>query len=166
MSAITVSNVDWSIIAAVKAALAAAQVDAQAVFKAVTVTASRQQAQECQFVGPAPRVVVRYVTTAERTSPQDVRGCYVALELIVSAQVSPAADESQRVQEILRLANAAKNAVECSPPQQASAWGDSAYYHDAVRWGDVDLDVQAESPWIVCHLPVTIGFALETGTQH
>lgn len=166
MAAITVSNTDWGILSAVRDALAAAEIGGQTVFEDVTVTTSRKQADECQFAGPTPKVILRYVTTAERTSPEDVRGCYVALELIVSTRTSSGVDESDRIQEILRLANAAKNAVEASPPASAAAWGDSAYYHDAVRWGDVDLDTEAASPWAVSRLPVTIGFALTSGTHH
>jgi len=166
MSNITVANTDWSIVSDTHDALAGAQIGGQNVFADVTVTTSRTQARECQFAGAAPKAIVRYVTTAERVSPEDVRGCYVAMELILVARVACGVDESQRMQEILRLCNAAKNAVETDAPAAAGPWGDNAYYHDAVRWGDTDIDTESTPPWAVARLPVTVGFALDGGSSH
>ena len=166
MSAITVANRDWSIIAAVKTALAEATVGGSPVFESVTVTTSSAQASECQFHS-APIAILRYVTTREDASPEDVRGCHVALELLFAALVDGAgSDESARLQEVLRLKNAAMNAVETDPPADAHAWGDGDRYQEQIEWGSPQLDVSTDQPWAVCRLPVHIGFVLDGPTAH
>jgi len=71
MSAITVANTDWSIVQAVKTALGDATIDSAVVFQSVAVTTSDAQAGECQF-RDSPIAVLRYVTTRENDSPEDV----------------------------------------------------------------------------------------------
>ena len=56
---------------------------------------------------------------ASRACHRQVAGSRLRMFPTASAQAAPAADESQLVQEILRLANAAKNAIESTPPPQA-----------------------------------------------
>ena len=166
MTAITVANKDWSIIQDVKTALAEATVGGAAVFQSVTATTSDTQAQQCQFLA-SPIAVVRYVTTQEDDSPEDVRGCRLMLELVVAALVDSAgADESSRLEEILRLRNAAVNAVEADPPADAQAWGDGDHFQKRIQWGRPQIDVSVEQPWAVCRLPVEIGFVLDSGTNH
>ena len=166
MTDIAVANKDWAIVAGVIAALDGAEIQSEKVFQDVTVATSSEQAAECQFVGPTPKVIVRYVTTAEIVSPEDVRGCHVILELMVSTRVTGGRDESSRAQEILRLTNAARNAIEADPPAGAAAWAQSGHHHAAIWWGRPQIDVAARPPWAVCRLPVEIGFVLETGTAH
>jgi hypothetical protein len=162
VSAITVANTDWSIVQAVRTALSDATIDSAA----VTVTTSDAQAGECQF-RDSPIAVLRYVTTRENDSPEDVRGCCVVLELIVAAMVEcTAADESSRLQEILRLKNAAINAVETDAPADSSAWGDGDHYHKRLAWGRPEIDTAVSQPWAVCKLPLEVGFVLDNGTSH
>jgi len=166
MATITVQNEDWSVVEAVRDALATATIDGQAAFESVTVTTSDAQAGQCQF-HDSPIVVLRYVTTREDDSPEDVRGCCVALELTVAAQVDCAgADESSRLQEILRLKNAAVNAVEAAPPAASCAWGDGDQYRKRIQWGRAEIDTATHRPWAVCRLPVEIGFVLDGPTSH
>jgi hypothetical protein len=166
MSAITVANTDWSIVEAVKTALADATIGGAAVFEAVTVTTSDAQAGQCQFHS-SPIAIVHYVTTREDDSPEDTRACCVALRLTLAALVDSAGvDESARLQEALRLKNAAVNAVETDPPADSHAWGDGDHYHRQIEWGRAEVDASADQPWVVCRLPVEIGFVLDSPTSH
>ncbi|HUS91410.1 MAG TPA: hypothetical protein VM695_06140 [Phycisphaerae bacterium] len=166
MSEITIANKDWAVVAAVKAALAAATVDSTPVFESVTVTTSPAQAGQCQLVH-SPAAVLRYVTTREDDSPEDVRGCRVVLELLLAVLADVVGtDESARLQEVLRLKNAAINAVETDPPADAHAWGDGSGYHPAIRWGPPEIDASTDRPWAVCRLPAEIGFVLDGPTTH
>ncbi len=166
MTDINVANKDWAIIGAVVTALETAQISGEAVFQDVTVATSSGQAAECQLIGPTPKAIVRYVSTVENVSPEDVRGCRVALELLICTKITGGVDESGRAEEILRLTNAARNAVEASPPTDASAWAGSGYQHDAIRWGEAEIDTTESMPWAICRLPVEIGFVLEAGIAH
>jgi len=166
MTDITVANKDWAIIGAVVTALETAQIDGEAVFQLVTVATSRGQAAECQLTGPTPKAIVRYVSTVENVSPEDVRGCRVVLELLICTKITGGVDESGRAEEILRLTNAARNAVEAGPPADAAAWAGDGYHQDAIEWGLAEIDAAESLPWAICRLPVEIGFVLEAGTAH
>lgn len=165
MTAITVANTDWSIVDDVRDALAAATVSAAAVFDSVTVTTC--DAKECATrLSRSPSAVVRYVTTREEACPEDVRGGAVSLEIILAAAVAAAVDESARLAEIMRLRNAAVNAIEADPPADACAWGSARAYQPRIRWGQPKLDLSASQPWAICRMPVEIGFIIQAGTSH
>ena len=165
MSAITVANLDWEIVSDAHDALTAATVAGSAVFADVTVTTDSEQAKQCQYTNH-PVVVILYQTTAEDDSPEDVRSCVVYLQLIIAAQVAPAKDESPRLKEILRLMNAAKNAIEATPPSDGVAWGDGNMYHARIDWGQPAIDITSRAPWAVCVLPVEFCYVIDTGTSH
>jgi hypothetical protein len=162
MTAITVSNKEWCILSAVRDALSAAEVDGAAVFQAVSVTTSDQQARETQLA-TSPVAVVRYVATAEDDSPQGLRGCTVCLEILVAARAD---SEAQRLEQALRLKNAAVNAVEAAPPPDARAWGDDNHYQKKLRWGRPQIDATEHSPWALARIPLDVGFLLSSGTAH
>jgi len=166
MTAITVANTDWSIIDDVRDALAAAKIASAAVFDSVTVTTCGEQVQ-ANRLSKSPVAIVRYVTTREIACPEDVRGACVCLEIILAAAVDDAGlDESLRLAEILRLKNAAVNAIEAKPPAAACAWGSSQAYQPRIGWGQGRIDLSAGEPWAICRLPVEIGFVIPTGTSH
>ena len=166
MSEITIANVDWSIVEAVAQALTEATADDESVFAAVAVCTDRRQARQCQF-HDSPAVILRYVTTVEEPSCEDVRGGQVAIELTIAAMLDqPADDEAERLCELLRLKNAAINAVEASPPPAARAWGDSRRYRRRIEWGRPRVDTSTARPWAVCRLPVQVGFLLDGPSQH
>jgi len=166
MTAITVANTDWSIVDDVRDALAAATVSASAVFESVSVTTCDAQAIATRL-SSSPVAVVRYVTTREAACPEDVRGGSVSLEIILAAAVDDAdLDESVRLAEILRIKNAAVNAVEADPPADACAWGSARDYQPRIRWGLPKLDLSAGQPWAICRMPVEIGFMIPAGTSH
>lgn len=166
MTAITVANTDWSIVDDVRDALAAATVAEAAVFDSVTVTTCDARAIATRL-STSPVAVVRYVTTREAACPEDVRGSSVSLEIILAAAVDEAdIDESARLAEILRLKNAAVNAIEADPPADACAWGSARAYQPRIRWGRPKLDLSAGQPWAICRMPVDIGFIIPAGTSH
>jgi len=166
MTAITVANTDWSIVDDVRDALAAASLASAAVFDSVTVTTCDEQVQ-ANRLSTSPVAIVRYVTTRETACPEDVRGACISLEIILAAAVDDAGlDESLRLAEILRLKNAAVNAVEAEPPAAACAWGSSQAYQGRIRWGQARIDLSAGEPWAICRLPVEIGFVIPAGTSH
>jgi hypothetical protein len=166
MTAITVTNTDWSIVDDVRDALAAAKIASSAVFDSVTVTTCDEQVQ-ANRLSRSPVAIVRYVTTREIACPEDVRGACVSLEIILAAAVDDTdLDESARLAEILRLKNAAVNAVEAEPPAAACAWGSAHAYQPRIGWGQGRVDLSAGEPWAICRLPVEIGFVIPTGTSH
>jgi len=166
MAAITVTNTDWTIVSGVKSALAGATIGGAAVFQAVTVTTSDRQARGCQFTRH-PAAIVRYLATAEHASPEDVVGCALDLEVILATRVESAAqDESSSLQEILRLVNAAKNAIGADAPAAASDWADGNFFAADIEFGRPEIDTAERQPWAVARLPVRITYVLESGTAH
>jgi len=166
MAEITVANPDWTIIAAVDAALTAATISAVTVFKQVAKTTADPQAEQQQYTGDAPLVIILYNTTTEDDGIEGVRSGFVDLTLIIAAKLDPAKDESDRMQEILRLKNAAVNAIEGTPPATASAWAGEASTHEALEWGDPEIDITESAPWLVCRQPLEVGYVIEGGTSH
>lgn len=166
MGAITVTNTDWAILDAVKDALADATIAAAPVFAAVRVTASADQlawAQSTEF----PVAVVEYRTTAEADGLDGQRDCAISARLHVATRAGEGgADESARIQEALRLVNAAKNAVESSLPGDADCVGAARVYARRVEWDPVDLDAESNRPWVVASLPVRFGYVLPAATAH
>jgi len=167
MTAITVANKDWDIIDDLSAALAGATVGGATVFKQVTVAVAADQAREAQFRGDHPIAIVRYVESIEDESPESIRGCAVSVALTLAGKVSPrGADQADRVREALRLANAAKNAIEASPPSAAHYWGDGRHWRDRLQWGSPRIDAGEAAPWVVVALPLTVSYTLADGTSH
>ena len=166
MTAISIANTDWSILDDVKTALSGATAGGEAVFAAVTAGTSDAQAEECQFKAH-PAAIVRYLGTAEHRTPEGHLACAVSLELIVAAKAAAGGtDESARLQEALRLLNAAKNAIHADPPADASAWGDDGRTVRPIDFGPPKIDTDPAAPWAVGRLPLTVGYVLESDTSH
>ena len=166
MTPITVTNVDWTIIDSVKSALTDALIEELKVFEAVTVTTSERQARQGQYI-EHPAAIVRYLTTREHVSPEGVVGCVLSLELMLATRVeSPAGDESTRLEEILRLVNAAKNAIEAERPSDAVDWADGEFFAPAVAFGRPEIDTAERQPWAVAKLPVDFTYVLESSQDH
>jgi hypothetical protein len=167
MTDITVANADWEIVEDLATALAVARIDGDAVFSAVAVTTSAQQAKEAQFRGSGARAVLRYVGTGEAESPEGVRACTVSVELILAAKVTSAtADEADRLREILRLVNAAKNAIEAAVPATACYWQQGGTWRDRLQWSSPSIDTAEMPPWVVGVVPLTVSYTLEGPTAH
>ncbi|NQU75031.1 MAG: hypothetical protein HQ546_01810 [Planctomycetes bacterium] len=172
MTAITVANIDWEVVEDLHDALAAATINGETVFPLVSVTTSPEQAKEAQFSRAGPNAIIRYIGTTEGESPEAVRCCALSVELIIAAKVASASDETDRVKEVLRLVNAAKNAVEVSPPADAHAWGQihagskSDYWHEKLQWGSPVLDTTERPPWVAAVIPLEISYTLANATSH
>jgi hypothetical protein len=164
MPDITVANTDWAILAAIRDALSAARVDGSALFAAVTVTTSPQQAQECQF-RTGPLAIVRYLTTTQQAVADDHLACQVSLELTLAAKTPAGLDESPRLQAILRLANAARNAICGAKPAASCAWGDGRSAIRRIDLGPAKVDTSESPPWAVALLPLTVCYTLDTDTD-
>lgn len=176
MTAITITNTDWTIIDAVKTAIGAATVGGVTLFKSVTLATSEAQAEEAQLKEPTPRVIIvsapaRHLQQAvtEARGVEHERYCDVPLVLYVARKTTSGVDESARVQEIYRLANGIKNAVESSLPAAAIGYGDEDNFHaPGAVWGDVDIKPTEDlkQPWIAFQLPVSFGYAITNSTSH
>jgi len=166
MAAITVSNTEWSILDAVASALRGATIASAEVFAAVHVTASRVQFAWARG-GDSPVAVVEYVTTIEAEGLDGERDCALDGRIHVAAAVAGSGtDESPRIQEALRLVNAAKNAVETSLPADADTVGAVRLHARTVEWGDVALDADTNRPWVTATVPVRFGYVVGAGTGH
>ena len=165
MAAILVNNTDFAILADVKAALAGATLDGETVFAAVTATTSAPQSKAAQFTA-SPVCVVRYVSTVEADGAEDTRCCAVRLELILATREAAGRDESDRIEEVLRLRCAAINAVGAAVPAAASACGRGLAFRRPIQWGQPSLDTSVGQPWAVCLQPVEIGFIVASPTAH
>ena len=166
MAEISVTNKDWSIVNAVKGALAGATIEGSAVFAAVRVTASEVDFRGVQM-REHPVAVVRYVTTVEDRGLDGERNCRLSAELLVATMVQTAGvDQAGRIQEALRLANAAKNAVESALPADAEAVADGNFHARRIDWGQVAVDATTAGPWAIAALPVTFGYLLNSATGH
>ena len=166
MTAITSTNTDYTILGQVKTALSGATIDGAAVFGTVSMASSDQQAREGQFKGSFPLAILRYLGTEEDTAPEDYRNCVLRAEIIVATKTdSSGPDETTRMQEILRLVNAAKNAVESAAPAGATGGADSDFFHEPIEWGSPTLRL-LHQPWIVGAIPVSFGYVLLTPTAH
>ena len=165
MSEITVANTDWNIAGAVKTAVSAATIDSSPVFQSVTVAMTREQAMKVQLTD-SPVAIVLYDKTAEDIGVDDERNCVVSLTIILAARLAATPDESARLQEILRLKNAAVNAVEDATIAAASAVGAGDFFAPPIKWQHGEIDTSSRPPWMICRLPVKIAYRLSSPTSH
>jgi len=165
MTDITIANTDWAILAAVRDALAGARIDGLPVFAAVSVTTSAQQAQECQF-RTSPVAVVRYLATTQQAGVEDHLACQVSLEVLLAVKVPAGLDEAPRLQEVLRLANAARNAVNAAKPAAACDWSDGQRALRRLEFGPPKVDSSESAPWAVAVLPLAATYTLESDTAN
>jgi hypothetical protein len=167
MAAITINNTDWTILDAVRAAVAGATVNSQAVFAAVAITASAEQARQCQQAGRMPSAIVRYVGTVEGTCGGGEGFAVVELELLLTARLARGVNEAAAVQEALRLINGAKNALMAAVPAAAKPVANETEFHEALEWGRPRIESEAsDSPWVAATLPVRLAYPLASATGH
>jgi hypothetical protein len=164
MSEITISNTDWSIIQDLRSALAAATFLGQPLFEHVAVTTCPRQARQAQLAGSGPRAVVRYTGTHEAPPGEGVVGCTVAVELLLA--VKAGSDESVRLEQALRLVNAARNAIEASPPAASKYWGDRTHWLARLAWSPALIDTAERPPWALASLPLAVAYTLSGPTGH
>jgi hypothetical protein len=157
MPDVSVSNKDWDILEDLTDALTAAAISGSPVFEAVAVSTSNEQATETRLTH-SPMAVVRYVQTSEQWLPDDVLGCVLHCRILLAAK---AATEPARLEECLRLKDAAMNAIETEAPADATAWGEAhGPYHRKLQWGPPEIDTRLREPWGLCVLGLDVGFTV------
>lgn len=168
MSEITISNTDWSILDSVRSALGDATEGGDAIFASVVMTTSVSHLQQVQLAGKTPRAIILYKGSDEHNGTDGGRFCWVSLELILTTRISPRTDAAGRVQEILRLKNAAINAIETDPPPEASGAATADLYRPAILWtpADIKLSEPGVDPWVICRLGLEVTYALATAASH
>jgi len=168
MSEITVSNTDWAILSAVKTAIAAATVGGEAVFASAEICTSVEHLMQTQLVGDTPRAIVLFKGSDEQHGVDDERFCRVSMELILASRAAVGADASDRIQEMLRLKNAAVNAVQTDPPSDAVGAATSDLYRPALVWGpaDIELSRPGVEPWVMCRLGLEATYAIADAASH
>ncbi len=168
MSEITISNTDWSICDAINTAISEATVGGEAIFASVDITTSIKHLRQAQLAGKTPRAVILYRGSDEHNGTDDARFCWVSMELILSARVAAGSDASARIQEILRLKNAAINAVETDRPAEAVGAATADLYRPAIIWrpADIELSQPDVDPWVLCRLGLEVTYALPDGASH
>lgn len=172
MAQITVANTDWEILAAVKTALANAAIGSYAVFAAAYVTSGPATFLQVQ-TQESPVAVVEYLTTTEDVGVRDSdaaheRNCVLSAQIRIAVMVEgdDELDECDRVQEALRLKNAAINAVEAAAPSDATFLADGEMFAEGIQWGEPEIDLESNKPWAVVSLPVEFGYRLTAPTAH
>ena len=168
MTAITIANKDWEIIEDVTDALTAATIDGDAVFAAVRVTSGEPDFEQVQ-VRESPIVVVQYETSADEPGLDGERNCQIDLTVHLAVQVEgdDGIDESDRIKEILRLVNAAKNAVHAGLPSDALAVGsDGDDYARKIDWGEPEIEATENKPWAFASIALSFGYRLASATAH
>ena len=168
MSEIAISNTEWSILSAVRTAITAGTVGGEAIFASVDMTTSVKQLLQTQLVGSTPRAVVLYKGSDEHIASDGGRFGWVSMELILSTRISAGSDASSRIQEILRLKNAAVNAVEIDRPSDAVGAATSEVYRPAILWrpADIELSEPGVDPWVLCRLGLEVTYALVSAASH
>ena len=168
MSEITISNTDWSILDAVRTALGDATEGGEAIFASVCMTTSPSHLRQVQLTGKMPRAVILYKGTCEHNGTDGGRLGWVSLELILATRISSGSDASGRVQEILRLKNAAINAIETDPPAEAVGAATADLYRPAILWrpADIELSEPGVDPWVLCRLGLEVTYTLSTAASH
>ena len=168
MSEITISNTDWSILDAVRTALSTAAEGGDLMFASVVMSSSQGHLKQVQLTGKMPRAIILYKSSDEHNGADGVRFCWVKLELILATRASSGSDASGRVQEILRLKNAAINAIETDRPVGAVGAATSDLYRPAILWrpADIELSEPGVDPWVLCRLGLEVTYALSTARSH
>ena len=162
MTEITVANTDAAIIDDLKEALANATISGIEVFARVEIICSPKQASQ-KFYTDGPLALVHYERTEEYVITDLKRGEVVGAILTLAAKAN---SESARLTEATRLKNAAMNAVDLSPPDDAEAFGVDGDLHRMIEWGEPSIDTSSKPPWVVCTLPLKIAYTIENKNSH
>jgi hypothetical protein len=166
MVEITVSNTEGRILEDLTDALAAARLNGELVFRAVDVTASESDLRRLQLAGPTPKAMVQFAGAAETATIEDRRHGMMAFELWIVARLPASCSSAQRITEVLRLTNLAKNAVESTPPADAVAGGEPDHWRPRLQWGRPVIEATDHAPWVVGRMPLDISYTLNSPTSH
>ena len=84
--------------------------------------------------------------------------------MLLAAKAGP--DEPTRLQQALRLVNAARNAIEADPPAAARYWGDTNHWLSRLAWSPAAIDTAERPPWALASLPLAVAYTLAGPTSH
>jgi len=166
MTAITIANKEWDVISDLSDALTDATLSGVTIFKQVHTTTSAEYAKGGEFTGSAPIAWVIFENRTENEGPENVLWCQVSVTIMVAWQDKDADTDAEKLENILYYINAAINAIQADPPDDASAGGDTDHYQRALEWGEPELDLTEKDPWAVATIPLTVGFVLNGHTAH
>lgn len=168
MAEITVNNVDWSVLSAVRDALANATIEQSSVLREVAIVNDERQIQDRLLSGNAPKAVVVFHQTDQTLGLQEEVNCVVSMTIVLLGKVAGGVAAEGRLQEAMRLKNAAINAIEASPPPVACDTASDAKVQPAVKWGKAQLQLKPEvqSPWILCRQPLEVAYRLNNRVSH
>lgn len=166
MAEITVTNTDGRILEDITDALATARISGEAVFNAVDATAGDAQMHQMKLAGTGPKAMVRYTRTHETEAVEGRRHCVMAVDVSIAARPAGATTTAARITEILRLVNAAKNAVENTPPADAGYGGEPNQWHPRLQWGPPAVEADDHAPWVVARMKLEVSYTLDSPTSH
>lgn len=163
MTNITISNADSGMIDNLKTAIQNAALSGTAIFDNVDIVGSVEEAEQklCKDAGPNAAVV--YQGTTEYMIPDLEKGVDISAVIFLAAKKNT---DTLRKTEIARLKNAVINAIENTPPTGAQAFGVDEELHEAVSFGAPEIDAQNNLPWVICSLPITVGYIITSETTH
>lgn len=175
MTAITVTNTEYEIAAALKTAFENARISGRKVWETVAVALSETDAVETQLRQNTPVAIIIYDDSPETLTTDNVPGLAVSFTLLFADRLHGDGDDATRLEAGMKLVNAAKNVVESdlpattARPNFATAWGDDNYYQPQFDWGTPDISKPTDAertPWVIAKLPVTIGAVITSQTAH
>jgi hypothetical protein len=163
MATITIANTDWEIADDLRESLAGATTGnpAAAVFAKVAIVGTWDTGRQRDLTD-APMALVCYRTTREQPSNDESKAAIASFDIIVAGQ---GATESARVQEALRLKNAAINAILITKPANSKDAAGASFGVRRVEFGDPEL-LDMKQPWAVCRIPANVSFELTSETAH
>jgi len=164
MAEITVANIEGEILDDLQSALAAATVSSVDFFDAVYICASEESVKDKRFTSPKfAAIICDEITEGHAASLR--RTGHVMVTLLVAFK----GDEGEGTAKgALGLAAGARNAIESTPPSDASAVNtDDQYgeFHEPLEWGEITL-VDDKEPWMIAKIPLTINFSIASRTSH
>lgn len=164
MTAITVSNADETILAALQATLQDVTIDGRRLFERVALPGSRAEAEDRNFTA-SPTAAVIYEATDTYDVPDLNVGCVLRATVMVAATEDTPALRSG---ELTRLLGAARNALHTSPPAGANGFAEpgGGDYHPRIRIDTPDRDEKATDPWAIAWLPVEVAYRVATNSSH
>jgi hypothetical protein len=175
MTALTVTNVEYSIAAAMKTAFEDATIDGKRVWETVRIALSEADVSDKYLRQESPVAAIVFDNTTETLTVGNVPAIEAQYTLIFAARLYGDSDDGDRLKEGMRLVNAAKNVIEsdlpASPTVQnyVTVWGDENHYQSAFNWGNPEISRPTEEerePWVVAKLPITVGAVLTSTTTH
>jgi len=164
MAEITIANVEWEILEDVQQAIAAATISTVKVFDSATVCVSQNAAEDALYVEQNVCVVLCNEISEAHAVGLERQGS-VSISILVAYKGDSNED---RIENILRLIAAVRNAVEETPPANARAVSSEEQFgefRERLEWGEIELSDDRD-PWIIGTIPLVVNFQVSSRTSH